>query len=96
MGIPTYRAKRDNTEKEIIKALRDFGCLVMQTKDVDLTVQYRGQTYLIECKTPQSKAGRINKTESQKKLVEAGWRIYFIKSADEAIEFVQSLTRRAA
>ena len=97
MGLRTFGNKRDATEKVIFDALRTMGCLVYPTnKPVDAIVQYRGQIFLCECKTPLSKAGRVKTTPDQDKFIADGWHVFILTSAADAVSFVQSLTRRAA
>ena len=54
------KAKTDNNQKEIVKALRDIGASVETTHAVgkgfpDLVVGFRGQNFLIEVKGAKGK-----------------------------------------
>ena len=96
-GLRRFANRRDKTESVIFDALRTMGCLVYPTnKPVDAIVQCRGTIYLVECKTPLSKAGRVKTTPDQDKFIADGWHVFILTSAADAVEFVQSLTRRAA
>lgn len=54
-------AKRDMTEREIVETVRAVGGTVVQISGVpgcpDLLIGFRGQNFLIECKSP---GGRLN------------------------------------
>lgn len=77
-------AKRDTPETEIVKALRSAGCLVMcGSPNPDLIVQRGLQTHLLEVKR---RTGRL--TETQEKLIAAGWNIKVVRNIDEAFEAV--------
>jgi len=83
MPIPTYAARRDKNEREIISALADAGATVYQSGEpLDLIVGFRGRNYLIEVKTPDGKL-----TSKQRKwwaLDWAGQRV-IVRSVQEAL-----------
>lgn len=91
-----FKAKRDTTEPAIVNALQQLGCLVERSDIVDLLVQHKGVQYLVECKTPITKAGKVTRTKKQEAMLSRGWRIYTLTSADDAIQFIQSISKRAA
>lgn len=58
MTINRYAARRDKTESTIVQALHDVGATVAPISGAgvgDLLVGFRGQNYLIECKTKRGK-----------------------------------------
>jgi hypothetical protein len=92
--MPRYAAKVDTTHIEIREALRALpGWHVIDTSKcggfVDLVARRRGNLFLIECKTPQSKAGRIEKTPGQQKLEDAGWTIHYLASVEQALDWAK-------
>jgi hypothetical protein len=96
-GLRRYANQRDKTEPEIFETLMKLGCLVERTnKPFDAVISYRGRVYLVECKTPKSKTGRVNMTADQQSMIDDGWPVAILKSADDAIQFIQSISKRAA
>lgn len=89
--MPRYAAKVDQTHASIRDALRKLGWHVIDTSKcggfVDLVARHRDQVFLIECKTPQSKAGRIEKTVGQQRIEDAGWTIHYLASVEQAIQW---------
>lgn len=62
-----YPRRRDECEREIVKALRAAGASVEQLdgRPPDLLVGYRGQTFLLECKDEHGVQGRgMKRTKS--------------------------------
>ena len=67
--MPHYAAKRDSNEKEIIQALTGIGAAVQKLSipgHADLVVGFRGNTYLIECKT---KRGKLTPTQIEMRAI---------------------------
>jgi hypothetical protein len=63
---PRYAARVDNTQAEIVAALRGVGASVQSLACVgggvpDLLVSFRGRTYLLELKSP---GGRLTPAEA--------------------------------
>jgi tRNA U38,U39,U40 pseudouridine synthase TruA len=78
-------ANVDTVQPEIVKALRQIGASVAVTSTVgagfpDLTVGYRGQTFLLEVKTGADKLNQIQKDWHSK------WagHIAIVRTAEEA------------
>ena len=66
-----FKAKRDESEKDIVKALRAAGATVyLMDKPLDLLVGHNGATFLAEVKNPD-KASKLN--DKQAKFVKE-WR----------------------
>lgn len=52
MTLARFAKRRDQSEREIVDALRLVGCLVWQIdRPFDLLVARAGRLYLLECKT---------------------------------------------
>lgn len=84
-----FAAKVDTTQAPIVAALRGVGALVWPVnKELDLVVQFRGKTYVMDCKT--AKGGL---TDEQKKMVDAGWIVAFPRSVDEALTVIGAVKR---
>jgi len=68
MSLNRYATKRDRSEPEIIAALENAGAEVWPLDyPVDLLVRFRGNWYLIECKTPYGKLkpkARVDKRQA--------------------------------
>lgn len=90
MGINRYAHKRDKVEGEIVAALRDVGATVAPISAAgagDLIVGFRGQNYLIECKT---KRGKL--TEAQVRFREAWQGQYAVCRTDiQALEAIGAI-----
>ena len=91
-------ARTDSNHQEIVKALRDIGCTVLNTHQLknafDILVGYRGQLFIMEIKDG-------NKTPSQRKLTDGeiqckgnfekvGVPYYVVCSIDDAIDIVSN------
>lgn len=82
-------AKRDDTEPDILAALRAAGATVQQLSGEgvpDLLVGYKGRTFLMECKGPE---GRLTGAQV---LWLAWWRgapVAEVRSPHEAIAAIQ-------
>ncbi len=94
----SYARKVDTTHQAIRDALRKCGMTVIDTSRlsgfVDFVAKKGDRIFLIEAKTPQSKAGRILKTDAQKRLEQNGWSVVFLTSAVDAMLWAQSLALR--
>ncbi len=84
-----YAAKVDSNQTEIVEALRGIGASVCVTSAVgqgfpDLTVGFRGSTFLIELKTPTGKM-----TKDQMCFIES-WRGHYsiVRSVEQAIDAI--------
>lgn len=92
-----YAAKRDTTEREIVSALEAMGFSVERMdQPCDLLCGFRGQAYLVECKTPTKRGGKDKPTAKQQRFIET-WRGHYvvIRSRDEAIQWAQEIARKA-
>lgn len=79
--------KTDSTQKKGVKDLRDAGYLVYIIGGTIDTVVYaplRDEMWLLDWKSEDGKL-----TDSQQKLVDAGWPILFPKSSEEALEMLK-------
>ncbi len=81
-----WDAKVDQNQREIVQALRDIGADVEITARLgmgfpDLTVGFRGRTYLLEVKMPK---GKLTEAEV---LFFANWRgnAAVVRSVDDAL-----------
>lgn len=90
--MPRWASRTDSTHEAIREVLRECHFRVRDTSRlggfVDLVV-YRADRgmWLIDCKTPQNKQGRITLTPSQQELRDEGWPIAFLSSCTEAIQW---------
>jgi hypothetical protein len=97
MALSRHSNQRDGNEKTIVDALRELGASVVRMDTpCDLLVGYRGKNYLIEVKLPLGPRGgsahsQLNDVQED---FDATWRGQFdvVRSSDEAIELVTSLT----
>jgi hypothetical protein len=87
MALKAWGNKRDESEPEIVAALREAGCFVqLLDRPCDLLVGFRGRTHLVECKTGKGKV-----TDDQRAFRDA-WRgspVETVRTPDEAIELVR-------
>lgn len=96
-GLRSYANRRDKSEPVIFDTLKAMGCRVYATnKPTDALCLYRGTVYLVECKTPLSKAGRVKLTKDQEAFIADGWPVTVLASANDAVRFVQTISKRAA
>jgi Holliday junction resolvase-like predicted endonuclease len=91
-----YAARTDHSHAAVRDALREMGFVVVDTSRysgfVDLMVRKRGKWHWIEVKTAQNKAGRIEKTDSQRKLEAQGVEIIYLRTREEAMTWAGSQT----
>ncbi len=78
-------ARKDETQADIVEALRKVGARVMVLDAFDLLVHHQGDLYMLEAKTPRSKKGRVVKQASQQKLEADGWPLRYVRSPKEAL-----------
>jgi Holliday junction resolvase len=86
-----YRQKTDSNQAEIVRILRDKGCLIFDLSSVGegcpdlLALNPQGQVILIEVKNPN---GRDRLTPAQLKAIQCGWPIHVVKSVEDALALV--------
>ena len=86
---PRYAARADSTQPAIVDALRAVGATVLHIREpFDILVRYRNRLYMMDCKTPKSKAGAIRKKPSQVKLEADGWPLLYPRSPEEAVRML--------
>jgi Holliday junction resolvase-like predicted endonuclease len=94
-ALVRYAAKVDAEHASVRDTLREMGLRVIDTSRypgfVDLMVKRRGRKYweFIEVKTAQNKAGRIEKTDSQRKLEAQGVEIIYLRTREEAMTWAK-------
>lgn len=77
--------KVDKSQAQIVKDLRYCGYQVLLlNSEIDAIIYGHGDIYLMDFK---SDGGRL--TQTQEKLVSAGWPIHFPKTSEEALEIVR-------
>lgn len=91
------RAKIDQNQSAVVKALRQCGCSVESLASVglgvpDLLVGYRGMNYLLEVKDGEKTESRRSLTVAQKEWHEK-WRgkVVIVTCVDEALRAVGAL-----
>jgi hypothetical protein len=77
-------AKRDTTERAIVDALRQAGCLVLQLDAFDLLVFRRGQFFMFDAKTGQG-PGDVGPRAVNRG---PGWPLCYVRSVSEALALV--------
>ena len=89
-----FRARTDDNQPEIVKALRGHGATVAITAQAgsgfpDLVVGYKGKNYMMEIKDP-SKPNSDQKLTPDQVIFHAAWtgQIAVIKTIAEAIELI--------
>jgi hypothetical protein len=93
-GLRRYANKRDAAEQIIFDALKAMGCKVYPTnKPFDAIICHRGKIYLVECKTPITKAGKVVMSDDQTDLIDDGWPVAILKSAADAVAFVRRISK---
>ncbi len=83
--MPRYAARVDGNHREIVKALRQIGCSVLNLAPVgegcpDLLIGFRGANYLLEVKTARGQ------TNARQRAFKQAWRGHYavVRSVDEA------------
>ena len=91
-------ARRDDNEKDIIKALRECGAYVKVINDeglFDLLVSYRGETLLLEVKDGAKPPSARRLTDAEQKFHNEwpGDNLYIINSVQEALDLLKTCGR---
>jgi len=91
-------AKKDNNHREIVKALIQVGCSVLDIAGVgngcpDLLVGYRGTNYLMEIKNRKSSYGKRGLKENQQKFANQwrGGQVYVVSTIEEALKIIRAI-----
>ncbi len=95
MPAPRHATKRDESEKAIVKALRQIGVSVYRLDTpVDLLLGFRGNTYLAECKTGSKGYGKaLNKNQQD---FDDNWRggdLVVFRTPQDAVDWVNGKDR---
>jgi hypothetical protein len=91
MSLPRFAKRRDASELPIVQALTAVGALVARLdQPCDLLVQFRGIRYLLEVKTPHTKAGRERARGDQQAQAERLrlWAIPLVRTPTEALRAI--------
>ena len=91
MTLNRYATRRDENEKEIVKALESIGCTVYRLDaPVDLIVGYRARNILLEVKDGTKSPSRQRLTPAEMRWHNE-WRgqVAIVNSVDAAIEVIQ-------
>jgi hypothetical protein len=91
VSLKRYAAKRDQSEKAILQALKQVGADYLLLDAVDVLVLYRGDVFMLECKTPTSKRGTVRKTRSQVDLSARGWPIFYVTTGEQALRAIGAM-----
>jgi predicted deacetylase len=83
MSLHRYAAKRDATEVDIVKALRQVGADVLLLGAFDLLVLFRGSLFMLDAK---SRTGRP--TASQRRLSQRGWPLHYVRTPEDALQVI--------
>ena len=86
MSLKRYAAKRDQSEKAILQALKQVGADYLLLDKFDALVFYKGQLTMLEVKTGK---GRI--TKSQQELADRGWPVQFVRDVDSALKAIGAM-----
>lgn len=87
MSLKRYATKRDQSESGILRAISRVGADYILMDAFDVLVLFRGDVFLLECKTP--KKGR--QTVNQKELVRRGWPLKFVTTPEQALHAIGAL-----
>ena len=87
MARSKYAMRRDNNEKPIIEALREFGASVIMLDEFDLLVGYMGVTHLIEIKNPEED---WSLTKKQRTIINewTGSPLHVVTNSEAAINII--------
>lgn len=91
MTVKRFATRRDSTEPEILRALYDVGADYILLDPFDVLVLFRGNLTMLDCKSPKGKP-----TRNQTVLVERGWPLHYVRTAEQAlvaIGAIQQVTR---
>ena len=96
MAYRINKGRTDKNQKEIVEALRNYGCSVTSLANVgdgcpDLLVGYKGVNYLFEVKDGSKTKSQTKLTPAQIKFQDAWLGSYkVVYSVDDALENVSS------
>jgi hypothetical protein len=97
MSLPRFKAKRDASEKAIVKALECMGVFVWRLDTpVDLLCIYRREVFLVEIKTPGKNAKR---KQANQELIAQHCNLFIFETPEDAIATMKAVrfgSRRAA
>ena len=90
MSLKRYSTRRDKTEPEILRALAAVGADYIRLDAIDVLVLFRGQLYLLECKSARGKKRPKMRetTRNQDVLVQRGWPLHFVSNPMEALRAI--------
>jgi hypothetical protein len=88
-------ARRDDNEKDIIKAMRECGAFVKAVNDegaFDLLVWYNGHTLLLEVKDGSKPPSARRLTDAEQKFHDEwpGNNLYIVNSVQEALDLLKT------
>lgn len=90
------RARTDQNQAEIVKALRGIGCTVYSMAQLgdgmpDLLVGYKGKTWLVEVKDGNKPPSARKKTEDQIRFWDTwtGGGLVMVESAEHALKVIR-------
>lgn len=88
-------ARRDDNERDIIKAMRECGAFVKAVNDegaFDLLVWYNGHTLLLEVKDGSKPPSARRLTDAEQKFHDEwpGNNLYIVKSVQEALDLLKT------
>jgi hypothetical protein len=86
MSLKRYAARRDQTEAVILQALAQVGAQYVLLDVWDLMVWFRGRLFMLDCKSPGGKP-----TATQATLVQRGWPLQFVETAEDALKAIGAL-----
>ena len=88
-------ARRDDNERDIIKAMRECGAFIKAVNDegaFDLLVWYNGHTLLLEVKDGSKPPSARRLTDAEQKFHDEwpGNNLYIVKSVQEALDLLKT------
>jgi hypothetical protein len=86
VSLNRFATRRDATEPEILRALTQAGASYIVLKEFDLLVLFRRRLFMLDCKTKDGKP-----TKSQQELVDLGWPLVYVRTAEEALTEIGAL-----
>lgn len=97
MGMPRYAAKRDKSEGEIVKVLRQCGFSVeLLDTPVDAIVGFRGRMWPVEIKSGRKGYGKaLNKNQQAFADEWRGPPVVVLHDAQEAMDWAVEMARGA-
>jgi hypothetical protein len=93
MSLPRFKAKRDASEKAIVKALEGMGCSVWRMDTpADLLVGFMGRNHICECKSPGTHYGKsLNDKQKQFNDSWRGEAIWILRDLDDVEAMISAL-----